>query len=124
MGTTKKNKVLFTEKKVEGYTIRPFTLGMVEELAPTFEKIGIALISKGITISNVSEQIPKVMSSILPEISELLSIVLKEEKEVIKEFPMDKALAIVLTIVTQNIVYLKNSFSPLSLISQALTKKD
>jgi hypothetical protein len=124
MAKLKTNKILFTEKKVEGYTIKPFTLGIVEELAPTFEKIGMALIGKGVTIVNVSEQIPKVMSSILPEISELLSIVLKEDKEVIKDFPMDKALTIVLTILTQNLTYLKNSFSPLSLISQALTKKD
>ena len=113
---------LFPETEVEGYKVKPWSLGTVEELTPVLERITIVLIKKGITLENAKEEIPKVTFSILPEVSAILSITLKEDITKVKELPLNSVITLLLTIITQNISYLKNSYSPMKSLIENLTK--
>lgn len=116
----KKEKILFTDIKVEGYTVKPFSLGVTNQLAPSLEVIGTKLLEKGVTINNLDTEIPKVIFTILPELPAVFNVLLDEKIEVINEFHISKVLSITLVIMTQNLEYLKNSLGPLKQIIQAL----
>ena len=116
------DNILFPEKEVDGYKVRPWSLGMVEELAPCLERITLVLIKEGITLDNAEKEVLKITMKALPEVKTVLSITLKEDIEKVKELPMDTVVALLLTIITQNITYLKNSFGPISNLIKDLTR--
>lgn len=117
-----KAKKLNEAIKVEGYTVKPWSLGIVEELTPCFQRITLEMVKGGITFENAEKEFPKIILSVLPEVSQILSITLKEDLEKVKEFQMDKVVTLILTIATQNINYLKNSLSPMTEMIRNLTK--
>lgn len=119
---TKSKNTLFPEKIVDGYKVKPWSLGTVEELSPCLERLTIVFISKGITLENAEEEAPKIIFSVLPEVSTVLAATLKKEVKEIKELPLDTVVALLLTVVTQNIAYLKNSFSPIKNLIKEMTK--
>jgi len=118
--TTSKN-VLFPEMDVEGFKVKPWSLGTMEELTPCLERVTITFINKGITLENIEKEVPKVILSILPEVSTILSITLKEDIAKVKELPLNSVIALLLTITTQNVAYLKNSFGPMKSLIKSLT---
>jgi len=109
-----KERVLFPEKKVYGYTIKPWTLGMIEELVPSLERIAIELIKRRITTKNYKEQGLQIIPAVIPELSEIISKTLGIPIKEVKEFQLDEVTVIVLTIAEQNMKYLKNSLSPIT----------
>jgi len=117
-----KKNTLFPEQVIEGYKVRPWSLGTMEELAPCLERITITLLEKGVTLDNLEKEISKVVFSILPEVSTVLSVTLKEKVEGMKELPLSSVIALLLVIVTQNISYLKNSLSPMQSLIKEMTK--
>jgi len=119
---TKQKKTLFPEKVVDGYKVKPWSLGTVEELAPCLERLTLTFINKGITLDNAEEEAPKIIFSVLPEVSTVLAATLKKEVLEIKELPLDTIVALLLTVVTQNIAYLKNSFSPIKNLIKEMTQ--
>lgn len=117
-----KAKKLNEAINVEGYTITPWSLGVVEELAPCFQRITLEMVKNGITFDNAEKEFPKIILSVLPEVSQILSVTLKEDIEKVKEFQLDKVVTLILTIATQNIGYLKNCLSPMTEMVRNLTK--
>ena len=117
------NTDLFPEKEVEDFKVKPWSLEMVEELAPCLERITVLLIKKGITLDNVEQKIGQASLAVLPEVKTVLSITLREDIEKVKKLPLNTIIALLLTVVTQNITYLKNSFSLISNLVKDITKK-
>ena len=129
-------KILFPEVEVEGYTIRPWTLAQAVALAPTLgDLLGIA------KASGVGEVLSHFMDLIEPEQGETKDAFAKAQKEVIAVLPglipkflphapkiiavsagisekaagelnLGKATVLLLSIVSQNVDYLKNFFGP------------
>jgi len=130
--TTRKKKktelpegeMLFPEKQVAGYTVRPWTLGQIEQLAECFERVAYKCIEKGITSApkNLEVELPKIIGAVLPEISTVLSVTIDglSVKDA-KKFDLGTATLLILTIVHQNMEYLKNSLGPLKAMLKRLT---
>ena len=113
---------LFSAKKIEGYTVKPWSLAMMEELSPCLERLIVVFKEKGIALDKVQDEIPKVIFTILPEVKTILSVTLKEDVEIVKEFDLGKVLALSLVIVSQNMEVLKNSFGPVSSLINQMAK--
>jgi hypothetical protein len=105
--------LLFPEKVVEGYKLRPMTLGQIQELVPYIGKIVSSMAEKGITVEAAKDRIDEILLSIMPYASEIIKIVIKEDDNIIKDFGAEKAATIFREIIYQNIVYLKNLSRPL-----------
>lgn len=124
--TAKKEKsaseILFPEKVIEGYTIKPWSWGDMEDVSPILEELVYKLMKKGINLDNLVKELPKVLVNIIPEITELLSTVLKVDKEEIRKLNPETVLTMVLTIIAQNMSYLKNSLGPIIDVTKALTQ--
>ena len=107
-----KDKVLFSDIEIEGYKIKPWSLGKMEELSPCFERIGMEFIKRGLKIANVEKEIPQIIFTILPQVSIIISITLNEDIEKVKEFDIGKATTIIIAIARLNMEFLKNVSSP------------
>lgn len=116
----KKEASLFSSKKIEGYTVKPWSLGTLEELGPWFERVAVIFKERGISLDQVESNPQTAIFSILPEIKTVLSITLGEDIEVVKEFDPGKVTALILVIISQNLNSLKNSFAQISTITRQL----
>jgi hypothetical protein len=121
-------EILFSSDKVEGYTIRPFSLRDMEKLTPWFQKIAIKFAKEKININFdelKADRIQGVITAlnILPELAEGLSILFDEDIEKIRDFDLIRIQSIVFVIISKNFEYLKNSFSLMGGLARSLTSK-
>jgi hypothetical protein len=120
-------KILFPEVEVEGYTIRPWTLAQAVALAPTLgDLVGIAkesgvgevlskfmdLLDSGqMNAKDVFAKAQKEVAAVLPGlIPKFVSAGISEEEA--GTLDLGKATVLLLSIVSQNVDYLKNFFGP------------
>jgi hypothetical protein len=131
--------ILFPEAEVEGYKLRPWTLAQAVALAPTLGAlIGIAKESKvGEVLFNfmdllesgqgdakdafaraqkeVAAVLPGLIPKFLPHAPRIISVSAGISEEEAGSLELGKATVLLLSIVSQNIEYLKNFFGPESL---------
>lgn len=102
--------VLFPEVQVAGYTVRPWTFGDTVALAPEFRGMIKVIREEKIGFEDLEERFPEVVTLLLPFGSEIVRKTLKISNEEVGKLGPDKALLVLLTIINQNLDYLKNSF--------------
>ena len=107
------NNLLFPEKVIEGYRLRPMTLGQIQELVPYIQLVVTVMKQSKITVENVQENMDTILFCLLPVMPDIIKIVIKEDDNIIKSFGAEKAAVIFREIVFQNIIYLKNLCRPL-----------
>jgi len=115
--------VLYPGVEVDGYKVEPWGLGEIEKLVPVFARVYAEMRGKGITIDSATKEenlIPMILA-LLPEVKTVLCVTLNEKPETVEKFKVDQVIRLVLTIVNQNVGYLKNSFGPLSAVVKDLT---
>jgi hypothetical protein len=129
-------QILFPNVEVEGYTIRPWTLAQAVALAPTLGALmGIAkesgvgevlwkfmdLLEPGQgdakdafdkAEKEVIGVLPGLVPKFLPHAPKILSVSLGASAEEIGKMDLGKATVLLLSVVTQNVDYLKNFFGP------------
>jgi hypothetical protein len=140
-GRTEKDDagILFPEAEVEGYKLRPWTLAQAVALAPTLGAlIGIAKESKvGEVLFNFMDLLepgqgdtkdafakaqkemiavlPGLIPKFLPHAPRIISVSAGISEEEAGSLELGKATVLLLSIVSQNIEYLKNFFGPANL---------
>src|SRR3989304_6514278 len=112
-------QVLFPEIEVEGYKVRPWSLGQVVDLTPTFEMLAIEFKRRKISLESLEKieksksmegMIGELVFAFLPQVVRLLSISLREEEKIVREFPINKSGSLIVAVVSQNLSNIKNSF--------------
>jgi hypothetical protein len=129
-------QILFPDVEVEGYTIRPWTLAQAVALAPTLgalvdiakaSGVGEALLgfmdlldpaqggAKDAFAKAQKEVIgvlPGLIPKLLPHAPKILSVSLGTSAEETGKMDLGKATVLLLSIVSQNVDYLKNYYGP------------
>ena len=129
-------KILFPDVEVEGYMIRPWTMAQAVALAPTLgalveiskeSGVGEVLLgfmdlldpaqggskeSFGKAEKEVLSVLPGLIPKFLPHAPKILSVSLAVSEEEVGKMDLGKATVLLLSIVSQNIDYLKNFFGP------------
>jgi hypothetical protein len=121
------DKVLFEDREIAGYTVRPWTLGQLVKLAPVFERVAVNFAARGLSLSAIGTALEtspmNVLTPLLPEIATVLSITLGKPIEEMEGLRADTVISVILVIVKQNVEYLKNSLGPVSdLLRQVITQ--
>ncbi len=118
-------EILFPEIEVEGVKVRPWSLGQLIDLAPIFESIAIDLKKRNVKVEHLGtdEKINELILSFLPYVAKIISVTIKEDEKVVREWSLKKATAIILTIMTQNLEQIKNSFGLGKSVLQTMQKE-
>lgn len=101
---------LFPEIEVQGYTIKPWTLGDLADMAMSIGQIIMSMRNYGITLEDIEKSIPELITIIFPYAPDIIAKTLKIDMGEARGLDPVKATEILLTILTQNIEHIKNSF--------------
>jgi hypothetical protein len=129
-------QILFPDVEVEGYTIRPWTLAQAVALAPTLGALveiakasGVGEVLLGFmdlldpgqggakddfakAQKEVLSVLPGLIPKFLPHAPKILSVSLTVSEEEVGKMGLGKATVLLLSVVSQNVDYLKNFFGP------------
>jgi len=129
-------QILFPDVEVEGYTIRPWTLAQAVALAPTLgalveiaKESGVGEVLLGFmdlldpgqggakdafakAQKEVIGVLPELIPKFLPHAPKILYVSLGASMEEVDKMDLGKATVLLLSIVSQNVDYLKNFFGP------------
>lgn len=119
-------------REVEGIRVYPFTIARLEKLAPVFDALIKKLKSAGIDLSSLmkegasisNEAIAKMVLTAIGEIGEVIAVCTEMESEKVRNLDLGTVSALALTIMSMNVVYLKNAFTPAKTIMQEVLKKN
>jgi hypothetical protein len=106
------NNALIDEEKIAGYTIRAWSFYDMAKLSPAFERITQSIVKRGIKLSEVSNDIDKIMFAILPELPGIVCYTLDITEDQLKKLSNENQNLIFLTLVKLNLSTLKNWFIP------------
>jgi hypothetical protein len=121
---TTKNKtedeILFPELEIDGYIIKPWTLGKLRKVNPHIEKVLETLKNKKVQLSteNIESHIMDVYFAAIPEMISILAISLDKEEEDLEDIPIPQAIKLVYLVYRQNEDSIKNVFSLLQMTRQ------
>lgn len=126
MSDEQKNEmaVLFPEMEVQGIKLRPWALGDIADLTPTFAVAARELITKGFTLNDLDDekQIMEMAFIILPHIPRIISVTAKMGEEEVRKWDLGKSTTVFVAIIYQNLDNLKNCFGPVKSALLALRK--
>ena len=129
-------QILFPDAEVEGYTIRPWTLAQAVALAPTLGSLveiakesgvgeviwksmdlldparGDARDASAKAQKEVLSVLPGLLPKFLPHAPKILTVSLGASEEEVGKMSLGKSTVLLLSVVSQNIEYLKNFFGP------------
>jgi hypothetical protein len=107
--------VLFPEQEIEGYKVRPWSLGAVVALAPSIREVIAVCRKEGITEENYEQQVQEKIADILLQtvqhVPKIIATTLAIPEEEIVGMPFPKSAKILIGILKQNVTYIKNSFA-------------
>lgn len=112
--------VLFPETEVQGYKTKPWSLGDLSDMAYEIGQIIMIVREKKITLDKIEESIPELITIILPFAPAIISKTLKIGLAEARDMEPLRATEILLTIITQNLEHLKNSFGLVGLIKDQM----
>jgi hypothetical protein len=113
--------ILFPELEIDGYTIRPWTLGKLRKVNPCLERVLAKLENKGIklTLDNIEDNLLDLYFAAVDEIITILSISLDVEEQELESIPIPQAIRLIFLIYKQNEDSIKNVSSLLQMTSEA-----
>ncbi|MBW1992660.1 MAG: hypothetical protein JRI59_11250 [Deltaproteobacteria bacterium] len=122
---------LLTEEKLEGYSVKPWTIKQLMQVTPILKGLGEKLKGMGVTLDNFSDLLAEqglqglagLVDLILPQLPEFLSISLRIPKEEAEEMDLGLALALAVRVLALNIEHLKNSFGLITGQMNALVRQ-
>jgi hypothetical protein len=123
-------KTLIDEVDVCGYKVRPWGIVQIAALAPAFERIVNKMKTRGVKLPDILNGIRDktfvgidgIIFSVLPEAPEIIAKTLKIDLAEVEKIPQSSVMPIVLTILNQNILYLKNWLGPLLTMTKAVAE--
>ena len=117
-------EVLLDGETVAGFNVRPWTISKCAALTPVFEKIAAEMKRRKLsfrdffTVTKDGEKekvevlnLDQLLFALLPLVPEIISKTLDITQEEVDTIPQDAVLTITVTIVKQNMDYLKNLFA-------------
>lgn len=104
-------EVLFPGVEVEGYKVKPWRFGELADLSPMLGEIVQKVQAYGIkSLKDLSIRMVEVIPLILPYTPSIAAKTLGISEDEVRAWPINKATMILLTIMNQNLEYLKNCF--------------
>jgi len=112
-------EILFPEIEIDGFKIRPWTLGKLKRVNPCLERILGKLENKGIklTLDNIENNLWDLYIAAIDEIITILSISLDVEEEKLEDIPIPQAIRLIFLVYKQNEDSIKNVSSLLQMTS-------
>jgi hypothetical protein len=102
--------ILFPEIEVEGVRLRPWSLGQVVDLAPVFTALSKGMKENGITLTNIESRMDDFVLLVMPYMARIIAVSARLPEEEVRAWPLNKATMIAMSILSQNVEHLKNSF--------------
>jgi hypothetical protein len=103
-------EILFPEIEVDGYKIKPWTLGKLIKINPHLERIFTKLEEKGIKLSidTIDTYLRDIYFAAVPEIVSILAISLEKSIEDLEDLAIPTAIKLIYAIYKQNEESVKN----------------
>ena len=113
-------EILFPEIEIDGFTIRPWTLGKLRKVNPCLERVMEKLEKKGVKLSldNVETNLLDLYFAAVDEILTILSISLDVEEEKLENIPIPQAIRLIFLVYKQNEDSIKNVSSLLQMTNE------
>jgi hydrogenase-4 membrane subunit HyfE len=111
---------LIPEKEIAGHTVKPWTLATMVKLAPVFMRTRKRALQEKIAI-DIENDMTGFAMFLLPDVPEIVAITLGIPPKEAEDLVGGDAVVIVLTILQQNVSYLKNLVGPLVAAIHAIT---
>ena len=110
---------LLAEEKLDGYTVKPWTIKQLLQVTPILKDLAQKLGDKGVTLDNFGDMVASqgvqgladLVDLILPQIPEFLAASLRISREEAEEMDLGLALNLAVKVLALNVEHLKNSFS-------------
>lgn len=111
---------LIDEVDVAGYKVKAWSIDKISKLSGNMERIYFGLKERGVSFvvkdatgntviaPDLLSKMDKIIFSVLPEASHMIAITLGISIDKTEEIPQDKAVQILIVMLTQNVAYLKN----------------
>jgi hypothetical protein len=111
------DEILFPELEVDGFTIRPWTLGKLRKINPHIENVFTHLKEREIklTTDNIDNHLMDLYFAAIPEIMTILAISLDVEESTLEDTPIPQAIRLIYLVYKQNEESIKNVLSLLQL---------
>lgn len=103
-------EILFPEVKVCGYTVRPWTFGDTAALGPEFRGMIRAIREEKVGFDDIEERFPEIVTLLLPFGPQVVAKTLHVPVAEVEKLSIGDATVLFLTIINQNMDYIKNSF--------------
>lgn len=122
-------EILFPEAKVEDLVIKPWSFGMLFEVAPHLEAILDKADEKNVMskLADGSTPFPVFIARLFTlaqsEVLKVMALTLDMEEDEIKNFDMSKGIKIATIIYEQNKEQIKNALSPLLVIQEEIEEE-
>jgi hypothetical protein len=110
------NKLFPTAKGID-YEIKPWSLGNLADLSNVLGSLILKVREEEIKIDDLDKKIPEMITWVLPYAPEIIAKTLNLDLKEVRDFPIDKATQIIITIISQNLEHLKNSFGLVDLMN-------
>lgn len=115
-------EILFPELEIDGFIIRPWTLGKLRKVNPCIERVLGKLEKKNIKLSldNIENNLLDLYFAAVDEIITILSISLDVEEEKLENITIPQAIRLIFLVYKQNEDSIKNVSSLLQMTSAQL----
>jgi hypothetical protein len=103
-------EIIFSDFEIDGFVIRPWTLGKLKRINPHLEAIFGALEQKNIKVSldNLEMHISDLYFAAIPQIISILAISLDKDEDELEEIPIPQAIKLIFCVYKQNEEAIKN----------------
>jgi hypothetical protein len=105
-------EVLLPEVEIEGYVIKPWSFGKLMQMGPIIASIIPSMKDAGINEENIESRIEEVLLLFSPIAPIITSKTLGVKIDEVQAWDPGKGTLIFLTILSQNLERIKNSFGP------------
>jgi hypothetical protein len=105
-------QILFPEFMVEGYEIKPWTLGKLRKINPHLESIFSTLKERNIqlTLDNIDRHITDLYFAAVPVVISILAISLNKDENELEDIEIPQAIRLLYAVYKQNEESIKNAF--------------
>jgi len=102
--------ILFPELDIEGYSIKPWTLGKLRRINPHLEGIFKSLEEKDIqlTMDTIGDHLKDIYFAAIPQIIAILAISLEKTQDDLEEVTIPQAIKLIYAVFKQNEESIKN----------------
>jgi len=104
------DSILFPDLDIEGFNVRPWTLGKLRKINPHLEGIFKSLEDKNIkiTLDNFGEHLKDVYFAAVPEIISILALSLEKSEDDLEDVTIPQAIKLIYAVFKQNEESIKN----------------